>query len=167
MFFKKGLRDSSLIQNLTMKNPRTSEEMLAIANKYAMTEETTLDTRDLKKDKELGHSDQPSYSKSNDKKRKLDHSISNTERQHNNKEFWPRPGEFKGFLDRICIFHPRGKHKTRDCDQQQDFADEVLKMAKKTNQEKKPEDLKGDFLEAHKEVNYIYGGPDSYELRRK
>jgi hypothetical protein len=25
----------------------------------------------------------------------------------------------------------------------------------------------GDFPEAHKEVNYIYGGPDSYESRRK
>jgi hypothetical protein len=26
---------------------------------------------------------------------------------------------------------------------------------------------KGDFLEAHKEVNYIYGGPDSFESRQK
>jgi hypothetical protein len=26
---------------------------------------------------------------------------------------------------------------------------------------------KGIFSEAHKEVNYIYGGPDSYESRRK
>jgi hypothetical protein len=43
----------------------------------------------------------------------------------------------------------------------------VLKTAKKTNQEKKPEEPKGDFPEAHKEVNYIYGGPDSYESRRK
>jgi hypothetical protein len=34
MFFKKGLRDSSLIRKLTMKNPRMSEQMLAITNKY-------------------------------------------------------------------------------------------------------------------------------------
>jgi hypothetical protein len=34
-------------------------------------------------------------------------------------------------------------------------------------QEKKIEEPKGNFLEAHKEVNYIYGGPDSYESRRK
>jgi hypothetical protein len=40
-------------------------------------------------------------------------------------------------------------------------------MAKKANQEKKPEDPKDNFSEAHKEVNYIYGGPDSYESRRK
>jgi hypothetical protein len=46
MFFKKGLRDSSLIHKLTMKNPRTSKEMLAITNKYAMAEEVTPDTRD-------------------------------------------------------------------------------------------------------------------------
>jgi hypothetical protein len=37
MFFKKGLKDSSLIYKLTMKNPRISEEMLAIANKYVLT----------------------------------------------------------------------------------------------------------------------------------
>jgi allophanate hydrolase subunit 1 len=47
------------------------------------------------------------------------------------------------------------------------FADEVLKTAKKANQEKKAEDPKGDFPEAHNEINYIYGGPDSYESRRK
>jgi hypothetical protein len=36
MFFKKGLRDSSLICKLSMKNPRISKQMLAIANKYAL-----------------------------------------------------------------------------------------------------------------------------------
>jgi hypothetical protein len=40
-------------------------------------------------------------------------------------------------------------------------------MAKGADQEKKPDDPKGNFLEAHKEVNYIYGGPESYESRRK
>jgi hypothetical protein len=40
-------------------------------------------------------------------------------------------------------------------------------MAKGADQEKKPEEPKGDFPEAHTEVNYIYGGPDSYESRWK
>jgi hypothetical protein len=43
----------------------------------------------------------------------------------------------------------------------------VLKTAKGADQEKKPEESKGDFPEAHKEVNYIYGDPVSYESRRK
>jgi hypothetical protein len=43
----------------------------------------------------------------------------------------------------------------------------VLKTAKKADQEKKPEEPNGNFPEAHKKVNYIYGGPDSYESRRK
>jgi hypothetical protein len=47
------------------------------------------------------------------------------------------------------------------------FIDQVLKTAKKANQEKKPEEQKGDFPESHKEVNYMYGGPESYESRRK
>jgi hypothetical protein len=40
-----------------MKNPRMSEEMLAIANKYALAEETTLDNKEQKKEKESDHTD--------------------------------------------------------------------------------------------------------------
>jgi hypothetical protein len=43
----------------------------------------------------------------------------------------------------------------------------VLKTTKKPNQEKKPDNPKDDFPKAHNEVNYIYGGPDPYESRRK
>jgi hypothetical protein len=46
MFFKKGLRDLALIRKLIMKDPKTSEAMLTIANKYALVEEATLDTRE-------------------------------------------------------------------------------------------------------------------------
>jgi hypothetical protein len=31
----------------------------------------------------------------------------------------------------------------------------------------KPEDPKGDFPDVHKEVDNIFGGPDSYEPKRK
>jgi hypothetical protein len=98
----------------------------------------------------LGHTDQPSSSNSHDKKRKADHSTNAVERPRHNKEYWPKLGEFEGSLDRICIFHPHGKHKTRDCDRLQGFAGEVLKMAKGVDQEKMPEEPKGDFPEAHK-----------------
>jgi hypothetical protein len=66
MFFKKGLRDSSLIRKLTMKNPRALEQMFSIANRYTLTEESMLDTREQK---ESGYPDQPSSSKGHDKKR--------------------------------------------------------------------------------------------------
>jgi hypothetical protein len=56
---------------------------------------------------------------------------------------------------------------TQDCHRLQGFVDEVLKMAIGANQEKKPEEPKGDFSEAQKKVNYIYGGPTSYESKRK
>jgi hypothetical protein len=46
MFFKRGLKDSSLNSKLTMKNPRMSEEMFAIANKYALAKEATLNTKE-------------------------------------------------------------------------------------------------------------------------
>jgi hypothetical protein len=51
--------------------------------------------------------------------------------------------------------------------QLQHFAYKVLKTTKGADQEKKPKDPKGDFPKAHKEVNYIYGGPESYESMRK
>jgi hypothetical protein len=57
MFFKKGLRNSSLIRKLVMKNPKMSEVMLAITNKYALTEEATLNTREQKMEKESCYSD--------------------------------------------------------------------------------------------------------------
>jgi hypothetical protein len=79
MFFKEGLKDPSLIYNLTMKNLRTSETMFAIANKYALAEEATLDMREQKK-QEWSHTDQPSSFKGHDKKRKADHSVNAEER---------------------------------------------------------------------------------------
>jgi hypothetical protein len=93
--------------------------------------------------------------------------MTNVEQSHHNKEYRPMPGECEGFLDWIYIFHPQRKHKTWDWDRLQGFVDEVFKTAKKVDQEMKPEDPKGDFPEAHKEVNYIYSGPDSYESQRK
>jgi hypothetical protein len=92
--------------------------------------------------------------------------MSNVERSHHNKEYQTRPSEL-GFLEQMCIFHPQGKHKTWHCDQLQGIIDDLLKMAKKADQEKKLEDPKRDFPKAHKEVNYIYGGPDAYESKRK
>jgi hypothetical protein len=106
MFFKKRLRYPSLIHKLTMKNPRTSEAMFTITNKYALAEEATIDTREQKKEKDSGHTDQPSLSKGHDKKRKADCFINAVEWPRCNKEYCPRPGEFKGFLDHICIFDP-------------------------------------------------------------
>jgi hypothetical protein len=145
MFFKKGLRDSSLIRTLTMKKPRLLEEILSIANKCALDEDATLDKKEAKKDKKSSQSDQPDMSKGNDK-RKHDYSVTNmVQPQCNRTKYWPQPREFEGFFDVICIFHPQGKHKTRDCNCLQAFADEVLKSAKKANQDKKPEDSKSDF----------------------
>jgi hypothetical protein len=69
MFFKKGLREPSLIQKLAMKNPKTSEEMFYITNRYTLVEETTLDNREQK---ESSHIDQPSSSKGHDKKRTME-----------------------------------------------------------------------------------------------
>jgi hypothetical protein len=40
-------------------------------------------------------------------------------------------------------------------------------MAKKADRERKLEDPEGDFSGTHKDVNYIYSGPDSYESKRK
>jgi hypothetical protein len=106
MFFKGGLKDSTLIRKLEMKNPRTLEEMLAITNKYALAEEATLETRESKKDQKLSYPDRPGTSKSNNKKRKYDHSVAIVERPRRNRtEYWPRPDEYNGFLDGILKLH--------------------------------------------------------------
>jgi hypothetical protein len=78
--------------------------MFVITNKYTLAEEATLGTREQKE--ESGHMEQPSSSKGHDKKRKVDHSVNVVERPRHNKQYRPRLGEFEGFLDHICIFHP-------------------------------------------------------------
>jgi hypothetical protein len=80
LFLKKGLRVLSFIHKLTMKNPRMSEAMFTITNKYALCKEAILNTREQKKEKESGHMDQPSSSKDQDKKKKADPSINMVER---------------------------------------------------------------------------------------
>jgi hypothetical protein len=77
--------------------------MFTIANKYALAEEVTLDTREQKK--ELGHMDQASSSKGHDKKKKADRSINAVEWLWRHKEYRSRTCEFNGFLYHICIFH--------------------------------------------------------------
>jgi hypothetical protein len=79
LFLKKGLRDPSLIRKLIMKNPKISEAMFAITNKYALPKEATLDAREQKKEKESDHMDQPCSSKGHDKKRKAYRSINAVE----------------------------------------------------------------------------------------
>jgi hypothetical protein len=110
--------------------------------------------------------DQLSLSKGHDKKRKANHSINAMEWSWCHKGYWPRLGEFEGFLDHICIFNP-GKAQDLGLRPTPRFVDEDLKTAKGVDQEKKPEDPKGDFSEANKEVNYIYCVLESYESRRK
>jgi hypothetical protein len=46
-----------LIRKLAIKNHRTSEEMLATVNKYALAEEVTPDNKEQKKEKESDHVD--------------------------------------------------------------------------------------------------------------
>jgi hypothetical protein len=86
-----------------MKNPRTSEEMFYIANRYTLEEEATLHNREQK---ESGHTNQPSSSKGHDKKGKVDRLVSAMERPRRHKEYRPRPDKFEGFLYRICFSHP-------------------------------------------------------------
>jgi hypothetical protein len=64
----------------------------------------------------------------------------------------------------VCFSHSDGPWQIESYDdqiglQRQGFTDDVLKTAKGADQEKKFEEPKCDFPEAHKEVNYIYGGP--------
>jgi hypothetical protein len=68
-----------------MKNPRTSEQMFSIANRYALAEEATLDTREQKKDS--GHLDQPSSSNCHNKKRKQDRYVNAVEWPHHHEEY--------------------------------------------------------------------------------
>jgi hypothetical protein len=167
MFFKKGLEDLSLIWKVAMKNLRMSEAMFAIANKYALAEEATLDTREQKKEKESGYTDHPSSSKGHNKKRKVDRSINVVERPWHNKEYRPKPGEFEGFLDHICIFHPRKTTRLRT------VTDSKVSQMKCSRRSKGPimrKSLKNPTMTSPKLTRRSTTSmvtPDSYESRWK
>jgi hypothetical protein len=140
-----------------MKNSIMLEEMLAIANKYALVEETTIDARETKRDKKLSHTDQPRMLKPNDKKRKHDHYVANVVLPHHNRtDYRPWLGKYEGFLDGIYIFHPKSTRlgSATSCN---------VSQMKSSNQSKRL----SNFPEARKEVNYIYNGLNSYESKRK
>jgi hypothetical protein len=81
--------------------------MLAIAKKYALAEEATLETRESKKDKKPSRPDRAGTSMSKEKKRKPDRMMANVERPRCSRtEYQPRPDEYEGYLDGICMFHP-------------------------------------------------------------
>ena len=54
----------------------------------------------------------------------------------------------------------------KDCFKLDSLAD-VLASAKGTGSSKKPEDRGGGFQKASREVNYIFGGSEAYERKRK
>jgi hypothetical protein len=139
MFFKKGLNDSALIRKLAMKNLRTSEEMLTIANKYALAEEATFDNKEAKRDKKPSHSDRPGTSRSNDKK-------------GNPTALCPMwSGRYatglsislgressKISLTRSVSFTLKGSTRLWDYNHLQGFADEVLNSAKRPSKTRSP-----------------------------
>jgi hypothetical protein len=70
----------NIIRKLAMKNPWRLEALFTIANRYALFEEVTLDTREQKKEKDSGHADHPSLSRGHDKNGKAYHSVNAVER---------------------------------------------------------------------------------------
>jgi hypothetical protein len=161
MFFKKGLMDSSLIRKLTMENLRMSKEMFNIAIKYALAKEATFNTRE-QKEKESGHTDQPGSSKGHDKKRKADRSVNAVEQLQHHKEYRPRLGDFEGFAS--ASSNPRNSTRSRTVTDSKVLQMRFSRRPEVPITSPKPND---NFPEAHKGVNYIYGGPDLYESRRK
>jgi hypothetical protein len=75
MFFKKGLRDSSLTRKLAMKTPGRQKKCSPLLHKYALVKEVTIDAKEQKKEKESGHMNKPSSSNGHDKKGKENRSI--------------------------------------------------------------------------------------------
>ena len=62
------------------------------------------------------------------------------------------------------MIHPQGNHKMKDC-YKLDSLTEVLAGAKGNN--KKPDNQGRGFQKASREVNYIFGGSEAYEGKRK
>ena len=91
-----------------------------------------------------------------------------------NKNSRRRPS-FEELLDGSCLIHGSG-HKARECFSLRSFATEALKVAparqQRTPRNNKKDDDKtdaepDDFQDTEKEVNFICGGPDACDSKRK
>ena len=55
----------------------------------------------------------------------------------------------------------------KECFKLDSLATELMNAKKKEGPNKKPDNRGGSFQKANREVNYIFGGPDAYEGKRK
>jgi hypothetical protein len=151
MFFKKGLRDPALICKLAMKNPRISEAMFAITKKYALAKRrpSTLGNRRRRRTQATW----TSLARPRAMTRRGKQIVLSTQWNDHDVTRSTGPGQVNLMASWIASPFSTPRESTRP---------ETV-----TDQKKKPKEPKGDFPEAHKEVNHIYVGPNSYESRGK
>lgn len=86
----------------------------------------------------------------------------------------PNEDTFQKIMVGHTIFHPQSSHKIKDYFHLKAFAEKVLKLLELESHKpktSKKNDLdkgdKADFPQSTHDIMYIFGGPDSYESKRK
>jgi len=139
-----------------------------VANSFAEAQDAALGARGGRKDKRSDQGEQPKTSRSRDKKRRLDREVAATERPLRPRaEYRMGDGEFKENLEKKCIFHPDASHLTKECIKLKSFAKQFIGAQRTGEPSNRSEEGKGGSPSTNREINYIFGGTDTYEGKRK
>ncbi|GJN04623.1 hypothetical protein PR202_ga22187 [Eleusine coracana subsp. coracana] len=122
--FQGGIRSDDLVREIGRRNDDlklTARECFEITDKFASGESALEDIHGKGKEK---HSDK-SESSNKDKKRKSDNMVATVDRSQKNPQMNQQTRD--DLLSGLCLWHPKGNHKARDCYRLKGFVTAALK----------------------------------------
>nr|AAR06299.1 putative gag-pol protein [Oryza sativa Japonica Group] len=178
--FTKGIRHEDLVGKFGRKPPKTVKQMFEKANEYAKAEDAITASKQSgttwkpKKDTPTaGGSGSNNHSNNHkDRKRKPEELVAITSPSSRQRS---RVNTFNKIMNSQCLHHPNSNHVAKDCFVYKQFAEQYVKNARKpsdgdqgtSNKKDDEDDAPTGFQDHRKELNHIFGGPLSYESKRK
>nr|ABA98154.1 retrotransposon protein, putative, Ty3-gypsy subclass [Oryza sativa Japonica Group] len=174
--FTKGIRHDDLVGKFGRKPPRTVKQMFEKVNEYAKSKDAITASKQSgtiwkpKKDKPTaGGSGSNNHKDRKCKPEELVATTSPSSRQRS------RVNTFDKIMNSQCPHHPNSNHMAKDCFVYKQLAEQYVKNAHKpsdgdqgTSKKKDDEDdAPTGFQDHRKELNHIFGGPLTYESKRK
>nr|ABA98116.1 retrotransposon protein, putative, Ty3-gypsy subclass [Oryza sativa Japonica Group] len=174
--FTKGIRHEDLVGKFGRKPPKTVKQMFEKANEYAKAEDAITASKQSgttwKPKKDTPTAGGSGSNNHKDRKRKPEELVATTSPSSRQRS---RVNTFDKIMNSQCPHHPNSNHVAKDCFIYKQFAEQYVKNARKSldgdqgtsNKKDGEDDVPTGFQDHRKELNHIFGGPLSYESKRK
>nr|CAE03254.1 OSJNBa0011J08.9 [Oryza sativa Japonica Group] len=174
--FTKGIRHEDLVGKFGRKPPKTVKQMFEKVYEYAKAEDAITAFKQSgitwKPKKDTPTAGGSGSNNHKDRKRKPEELVATTSPSSRQRS---RVNTFDKIMNSQCPHHPNSNHVAKDCFVYKQFAEQYVKNARKpsdgdqgTSKKKDDEDdAPTGFQDHRKELNHIFGGPLTYESKRK